>query len=88
MYPTWYLWIFLKILSPFIDPKTVKKINLVDPEADKKKSNKQDSAGIGGFVSSILNFVDPEQLLEEYGGSLQWEWNFEDYWNNVKVSFQ
>ncbi|KAJ3366895.1 hypothetical protein HDU91_001681, partial [Kappamyces sp. JEL0680] len=84
MYPTWYLWVFFKLLKPFIDPITIQKIHLVDPEADRKKaSDELAKTGMGGAVSSVLQYVDEQQLLEEYGGAWKWDWDFDEYWSYV-----
>lgn len=86
MNPTWYLWVFFKLLRPFLDPVTAAKINLIDPEAEKKKSVDAAAAAEGmGTVSSIFHYIAPEQLLEEYGGSLNWKWNFEEYWKEISL---
>ena len=86
MNPTWYLWVFFKLLRPFLDPVTAAKINMIDPEAEKKKNAESAAAAEGmGVVSSIFHYIAPEQLLEEYGGSMNWAWDFEDYWREISL---
>lgn len=81
MNPTWYLWIFFKLLRPFLDPVTASKINLVNP-------NEKDASTEGmGSVSAgdIFHYIAPEQLLEEYGGVMAWKWDFDSYWKEISL---
>lgn len=86
MNPTWYLWVFYRLLRPWMDPVTAAKIHLVDPEDEKKKKaqgeSKASSEGMGGSVSSIQTYIHPDELLVEFGGNLEYEWNFDSYWGN------
>ena len=76
--PSWYLWILMKMIKPFLDPVTAGKINLVDlTQVEKEKGKQLD--GTAGY-GSILDEIDPDQLLKEYGGEFEWDWNFETYW--------
>ena len=75
--PSWYLWILMKMIRPFLDPVTASKINLVDLTQVKK--DKEKPAGTAGY-SSILDSIDADQLLKEYGGEFEWQWDFDSYW--------
>lgn len=86
--PSWYVWVLFKILKPFIDPVTASKINFVDLRQEKQlkqeHNEKQASKleGMGGY-KSILDYIDADQLLVEYGGSFVMPWHFESYWDAI-----
>jgi hypothetical protein len=41
------------------------------------------ASSMGESVSDICTYVAPEELLSDYGGSLDWEWNFDSYWKDI-----
>jgi hypothetical protein len=77
--PSWYLWVFFRVVKPLIDPVTASKINFVDLKNVKPKTDGADLQGVGTFLS-ILDYIDSDQLLSEYGGSYEMPWDFKSYW--------
>ncbi|KAJ3040162.1 hypothetical protein HDV00_011382 [Rhizophlyctis rosea] len=75
--PTWYLWAFFKIITPFMDPVTRAKVHFVDLK--KQQQNKETSEGMGGWTN-LLDYIDEEQLLGDYGGGHDFVYKHEDYW--------
>jgi hypothetical protein len=65
---------------------TASKIHMISSSTSAKKDSPV--AGMGGSVSDICTYIDPDQLLSEYGGSMQWEWNFEEYWKEIEQIWQ
>ncbi|KAI8900069.1 CRAL-TRIO domain-containing protein [Globomyces pollinis-pini] len=65
--PSWYVSVFLRMVTPFMDPITRKKIQLV-------YLNSRDS-------QTPQDHIPSDQLITEYGGEYHMPWNFEIYWN-------
>jgi hypothetical protein len=80
--PSWYLWVLFRIIKPLIDPVTASKINFVDLNNQNHKSTESDLQGVGKYLS-ILDYIDSDQLLTEYGGNVDMPWDFESYWNEL-----
>ncbi|CAM0134891.1 unnamed protein product [Umbelopsis sp. WA50703] len=74
----WFFWTTFKLLSPFIDPVTRAKIRFVDlKELKEKKSDR------GPEWVQLTEFVEKDQLEQDFGGNLRWKWNFDEYWAEV-----
>jgi hypothetical protein len=70
-------------VKPLLDPVTAAKTNFVDLRNANRKKEGSDLDGFGSYLS-ILDHIDPEQLLVEYGGSFELPWDFESYWEELK----
>ncbi|KAJ3270319.1 hypothetical protein HDV01_000384 [Terramyces sp. JEL0728] len=71
--PSWYIWVFFKLIKPFIDPVTAAKLHFVGQNQSKKED------GMGGYVE-LTDYIDEHMLLKNYGGTHDWDWDFEYYW--------
>ena len=78
--PSWYLWVLMRLIRPFLDPVTASKINLVDLKQVKAEKQTEKPDGTAGY-STILESIDADQLFVQYGGNHKWEWDFESYWS-------
>lgn len=65
---------------------TTSKMHMISSSKSPKKD--APTEGMGGSVSDITTYIDPDQLLSEYGGNLEWEWNFEEYWKEIEQIYQ
>eukprot|EP01100_Stratorugosa_tubuloviscum_P004066 TRINITY_DN1_c3_g1_i1.p1 TRINITY_DN1_c3_g1~~TRINITY_DN1_c3_g1_i1.p1 ORF type:complete len:368 (+),score=167.60 TRINITY_DN1_c3_g1_i1:127-1230(+) len=72
LFPPFMFSLMWKVISPFINQVTAKKIIFIN---DKKKLNQ------------LLNFFDPEQLEVEYGGTntFQFQFNLENWLNSNEL---
>lgn len=79
--PSWYLWVFFKLLGPFLDPATKEKIHFV--RVSKQKENRQNGTevepGTGGWTN-IFEFIDQDQLPDKYGGNHSFVYDHKTYW--------
>ncbi|KAJ3365565.1 hypothetical protein HDU91_002164, partial [Kappamyces sp. JEL0680] len=74
---------------PFLDPVTKRKFHFMnitqkgvtDTEQDQVKN---ESRGTGGW-SHILEWVDPDQLLTQYGGNYEFEFSFDQYQSVMEI---
>ncbi|TPX65183.1 hypothetical protein SpCBS45565_g05336 [Spizellomyces sp. 'palustris'] len=87
--PSWYLWVFFKIIGPFLDPITRSKIHFVNlkKQADfNHNTNEGESAkeveGMGGWTN-IRYYIGPDQLLKQYGGEVDYEHVHDIYWKAI-----
>ncbi|KAI9007340.1 CRAL-TRIO domain-containing protein [Gaertneriomyces semiglobifer] len=94
--PTWYLWVFFKIIGPFLDPVTREKIHFVDlkkqAEVNKREHDEKSDAGsqekdvtigMGGWTN-IRHYIAPELLSSDYGGTYNYEYDHQAYWDALK----
>jgi hypothetical protein len=79
--PSWYLWVFFKMLRPFLDPVTAKKIHFVQTKKDVNQQ-KQNDANMGGWTN-IFEHIDESQVWKEYNGTSNFEFNFDKYWSDL-----
>ncbi|KAJ3417142.1 hypothetical protein HDV05_007001 [Chytridiales sp. JEL 0842] len=91
--PTWYLWVFFKLIGAFLDPVTKSKIHFVNVskqkalnEAAGAKDGKEvkegkEEKGTGGWTN-ILNFIAADQLPARFGGTHEFEYDHETYWKH------
>ena len=77
--PSWYLSVCFRFVKPLLDPVTASKLNFVDLKSASRKKVGSDMEGFGAYLS-ILEYIDPDQLLTEYGGSFEMPWDFDSYW--------
>ncbi|KAJ3297160.1 hypothetical protein HDU79_004534 [Rhizoclosmatium sp. JEL0117] len=75
--PSWYLPFFLGLLSPFMDPVTKSKINMVNLKDT--SSSTGTTKGTGGWIK-ILDYIDEDQLPTRYGGTFEFQYEHETYW--------
>ncbi|KAJ2725228.1 hypothetical protein H4R23_004166 [Coemansia sp. Cherry 401B] len=79
--PPSYFVMFYRIVSPFIDPVTKAKIAFVDVAGDRGK--RADDTWV-----DILDFVAPEQLQADAGGSWNFAYKQDAYWPELERSYQ
>ncbi|ORY52356.1 hypothetical protein BCR33DRAFT_761576 [Rhizoclosmatium globosum] len=75
--PSWYLPFFLGLLSPFMDPVTKSKINMVNLKDTSPSTGT--TKGTGGWIK-ILDYIDEDQLPTRYGGTFEFQYEHETYW--------
>ncbi|KAJ3113788.1 hypothetical protein HDU96_002927 [Phlyctochytrium bullatum] len=80
--PSWYLWVFFKLLGPFLDPVTKSKIHFVNisKQLEMNATGVKEEHGTAGWTN-ILFYVDADQLPKHYGGEFEFEWDHAAYWN-------
>ncbi|KAI8920416.1 CRAL-TRIO domain-containing protein [Entophlyctis helioformis] len=83
--PTWYLSMFFGLIGPFLDPVTRSKLYIVDPktQGDLSKGGSMPTTGMGGWTD-IRQHIPAKYLWKEFGGDLDYEWNFDEYWAALK----
>ena len=59
-------------------------IHMVSTTA-KASSKDSPAEGMGGEVDDICTYIAPNQLLSEYGGVVEWKWNFTQYWSEIEI---
>ncbi|KAJ3205253.1 hypothetical protein HDU67_008938 [Dinochytrium kinnereticum] len=81
--PSWYLWVFFKLLGPFLDPVTKSKIHFVNvlKQREMNASGLKEEHGTAGWTN-ILFFVDADQLPTAYGGTYDFVFSHETYWKH------
>ncbi|KAI8853058.1 CRAL-TRIO domain-containing protein [Chytridium lagenaria] len=79
--PSWYLWMFFKLLGPFLDPVTKSKIHFVNvsKQLEMNATGTKDEQGTAGWTN-ILFYVDPDQLPVAYGGTHNFVYDHKTYW--------
>jgi hypothetical protein len=85
--PASYIWIFAKLITPFLDPVTKSKFYFM--EFDNTKDHKDTkivsvSKGTGGW-GDIRLYVDKNMLIKDYGGDQEFYWDFETYWKFLAI---
>jgi hypothetical protein len=70
-------------LGPFLDPVTKEKVHLINHAKDDDKEANQDSKKHALKAGSITDYVDHDQLLKDYGGCHDFEWDFKVYWGHL-----
>ncbi|EGF79285.1 hypothetical protein BATDEDRAFT_35437 [Batrachochytrium dendrobatidis JAM81] len=89
--PSWYLSVLFRIITPFMDPVTRSKLHMCNLKAliAQERSGKDASntaaagkptEGTGGWTD-IRHYISKDNLVSEYGGEYNFEWNFETYWS-------
>ncbi|KAJ3192720.1 hypothetical protein HK101_006084 [Irineochytrium annulatum] len=82
--PTWYLWVFFKLLGPFLDPVTKSKIHFFNSKVQ-KQINDGNSEGSAGWTN-IADHIDLDQVPVEYGGTFEFVWDHETYWRHLTAA--
>ncbi|KAI9099766.1 CRAL-TRIO domain-containing protein [Phlyctochytrium arcticum] len=67
--PSWYLWVFFKVIGPFMDPITRSKIHMVDLKKQAEYNSKSSSSLPGSTTSSSQDNVGKD---EPQGGEGTW----------------
>ncbi|KAJ1567037.1 hypothetical protein HK405_007410 [Cladochytrium tenue] len=110
--PSWYLWVFFRLIRPFLDPVTKSKIHFVSlvrqralnaassnsnstgsinggesedggpSDADTTPAGQATEQGTGGWTN-IHSYIDPDQLLEDYGGAVPFKFLHRVYWKHL-----
>ncbi|KAJ3014477.1 UNVERIFIED_CONTAM: hypothetical protein HDU68_000254 [Siphonaria sp. JEL0065] len=87
--PSWYLSVFFKLLSPFMDPVTKAKLYFCKVDRSGKTSNTESSVqkedtteGTGGWAD-ILEIADADQLPVEFGGKYDFVYDHKVYWEKL-----
>jgi hypothetical protein len=86
----WYLWVVFKVIGPFMDPETKKKIHFIDlanaKESDSsstltpKEKEKTETGDIGAWIYSLDPFIESDNLCSLFGGSHVFEFDHSVYW--------
>ncbi|KAL1921804.1 uncharacterized protein VTP21DRAFT_10446 [Calcarisporiella thermophila] len=80
----WFFWTFWKLISPFIDPVTRSKIRFVDLKTQNNVQPNQEK----GDWANLLHYIPAEQLEADFGGKLDYEFKFDDYWRTLLSTTQ
>ncbi|KAJ3410181.1 hypothetical protein CcCBS67573_g00879 [Chytriomyces confervae] len=84
--PSWYLSFLFSVLGPFMDPDTKRKLVFISGKDAAGKKEYSASPETGGWFSSLQEFVDPDQLMEDFGGDSNYDFVPQAYWDElVKV---
>ncbi|PVU84771.1 hypothetical protein BB559_007423 [Furculomyces boomerangus] len=75
-----------KVVSPFIDPVTKKKIMFVDLKSDRNTSDKNEK-DLGPFTN-LSKYFDLDRLEIESGGNFPWRYNHSVYWKHMEKEFE
>ncbi|TPX47375.1 hypothetical protein SeMB42_g00040 [Synchytrium endobioticum] len=79
--PSWYLWVALTIVSPFLDPVSKAKLNFVS--LDNKVKKKESTNDGTGTWTSLQKYIDNEMLDAMFGGAYMFEWDHPTYWSHI-----
>ncbi|ORY52354.1 CRAL/TRIO domain-containing protein [Rhizoclosmatium globosum] len=91
--PSWYLSVFFKLISPFLDPVTKAKIyfckvdrsgKTVASVTENAAASNESGEGTGGWVNSMQELAAAEQLPIEFGGTFDFEYSHSEYWPALK----
>lgn len=87
--PSWLIWTLSALVKPFLSSDILRKVHFMNIKPDYADEQNQDqvisgSKGTGGFAH-ILEWVDPEQLLKEYGGLFDFEFQLECYETAMEI---
>ncbi|KAG0189900.1 hypothetical protein DFQ28_002785 [Apophysomyces sp. BC1034] len=78
----WFFLTSFKIISPFIDPVTKAKIKFVH-DSDKVKYDENNKPSNNDDQVFLQDFIAAEQLEVEFGGKHNFEFQIEQYWNQL-----
>ena len=83
--PSWYIWVFFKLVGYLIDPVTKSKIHFVNTEKplteeEMKNVSKDKPEGYGSWTD-LRVYVDQEQLESRLGGAFNFQFDPEVYWD-------
>ncbi|KAJ3117034.1 hypothetical protein HDU96_008078 [Phlyctochytrium bullatum] len=90
--PSWYFWVFFRIVSPFMDPETKAKIHFYSTQkaiasSKSEKAGDETAEATTGGWENILKYIDADQLDAAYGGSRKFVFDHPEYWKHVSAIF-
>lgn len=68
-----------------MDPVTRAKVHFVDLKKQQSAKNQETSEGMAGWTN-LLEYIDADQLLSDYGGSADFVFEQKGYWAAVSSS--
>ena len=65
-----------------MDPVTRAKVHFVDLKKQASAKNQETTEGMAGWTN-LLDYIDQDQLLREYGGEADFVFEQKGYWEAV-----